>query len=631
MPGLPPPGAEAPRLGPPGDAPFHGPRAVAQSPPPAAVTSTIPLPSVGYPMACGEVFAQGCAAPDCPGEGVHGAMDGMADAEAGRRPGPRTGGTGSPAEGVLSFNEDLHVGLVSGRAAALLGLSRAGRQAQSLHELFETSPRLDRDAVAALMAACLAATLPEADPEATFRLPGAPGLTFALRRASPGSWIIAIGADHGPGAGGFDPLTGLADRAMFEARLAAALDRPARRRSGNAVLLCDLEGIRAINQVLGHATGEDVLRAASRRLQAAVRDADLVARLAGEEFAVLQTEVADASHASTLAERLVDLLRRPYLISGETLVITPRIGIAVAPADGEAAAQLLRRAAMARNETPAEGAGGHRRFSPEMDCRWQELRALETALRRAVAEDEFELHYQPQVALPEGRLTGFEALIRWRHPERGMLSPALFLPVAEKLGLMRRIGSWVLREACRIAARWPDPLTVAVNLAPAQLEDGTLPEEVEAALRESGLPASRLELEVTEGVLLATADSALRQLLALRARGVGIAMDDFGTGHSSLTQLRVFPFDRLKIDRSFVQDLPRGGDAAAIVRAVAGLGRSLGIAVTAEGVETEDQLRDLRAEGCNAAQGYLFGRPVPETMVGGVIGQLRDAQPVALG
>lgn len=587
-------------------------------------------------MRCGGAPAQGCAAPDGPVEGVGGAMDGMTEAEAGRRPGPAAGGrtqaAGGVAEGLLTFNEDLHVGLLSGRAVALLGLSRTGREARSLHEALEASPRLDREATAALMAACLAATLPEADAETSLHLPGAPGLRFRIRRAAGASWALSIRPDALLGAGGTDPLTGLADRTMFEARLGAALDRPSRRRAGGAVLLCELEGIRAINQVLGHATGEDLLRAAARRLQAAVRDADLVARLAGEEFAVLQTEVADAAHASALAGRLVELLGRPYLIGGETLVIAPRIGIAVAPADGEEAATLMRRAAMARNEAPAEGQGGFRRFSPEMDRRWQELRALEAALRRAVAEHQFELHYQPQVTLPEGRLTGFEALIRWRHPERGLLSPAVFLPVAERLGLMRRIGTWVLREASRAAAAWPAPLSVAVNLAPAQLEDGRLPEEVEAALQAAGLPPSRLELEVTETVLLATADSALRQLLTLRARGVGIAMDDFGTGHSSLTQLRVFPFDRLKIDRSFVQDLTQGGDAAAIVRAVAGLGRSLGIAVTAEGVETEDQLRGLSAEGCDAAQGYLFGRPVPLAMVPAVIdGLSRPREAMAQG
>lgn len=577
-----------------------------------------------------------CGTPDGPGGGMSGAMDGMTEAEGGPRPvsapGAAPGSAAGPAEGLITFNEDLHLGLLSGRAVALLGLTRRGREARSLHEALGASPRLDRDATAALMAACLGATLPGADPETTLRLPGAPGLCFRIRRAAGASWALAILAEDAFGAGGTDPLTGLADRTMFEARLGAALDRPARRRSGHAVLLCELEGIRAVNQVLGHATGEDLLRAAARRLQAAVRDADLVARLAGEEFAVLQTEIAEPAHAASLARRLVELLGRPYLIGGETLVITPRIGIAVAPADGEEAGTLMRRAAMARNEAPADGAGGFRRFSPEMDRRWQELRALEAALRRAVVEDQFELHYQPQVSLPDGRLTGFEALIRWRHPERGLLSPDVFLPLAERLGLMRRIGGWVLREACRAAAAWPAPLSVAVNIASAQLEDGRLPEEVEAALHAAGLPPARLELEVTETVLLASTDSALRQLRALRERGVGIAMDDFGTGHSSLTRLRAFPFDRLKIDRSFVQDLPRGGEAAAIVRAVAGLGRSLGIAVTAEGVETEEQLRGLSAEGCDAAQGYLFGRPVPPAQVPAVIAALsRPRLPMTQG
>ncbi len=553
-------------------------------------------------------------------------MDGMAEAAGATRSGTRDAAAGSGSEGILSFGDDLRVGLVSGRAALLLGLSRQGRRARGLAELLEASPRLDRDATAGLAAACLAATMPDGEAAADLRLSGAPGLRFAIRRAGPGSFVLGIAPDPVLVAGGgVDPLTGLADRAMFQARLAAALDRPPRRRGGVAVLLCDLEGIRAVNQALGHAVGEDLLRAAARRLQAAVRDGDLVARLAGEEFAVLQSEVADPAHAAALAGRLVDLLGRPYLISGESIVVAPRIGIAVAPADGSEAPLLLRRAAMARHETRASGGGSWRRFSAEMDLRWRESRALEAALRIAVAEEQFELHYQPQVGLPEGRLTGFEALIRWRHPERGLLAPGFFLPMAERLGLMARIGTWVLRAACRAAVDWPAGLRVAVNLSPAQFEDGSLPATVDAALAESGLAPGRLELEVTETVLLASGDAALDQLRELRLRGVGIAMDDFGTGHSSLTQLRAFPFDRLKIDRSFVQDLPAGGDARAIVRAVTGLGRSLGIAVTAEGVETADQLQDLLREGCDAAQGYLFGRPVPASAVPEVIACLAGA------
>lgn len=558
-------------------------------------------------------------------------MDGMAEAGGAPKPhkAPGRGQLAAAAletlpDGVISFDPDLRVGLVSGRAAALLGLQRTARHAQGICDLLEASPRLDREAVSVLAAACLTATLPDHDPEADLRLAGAPGLRFGIRRATVGTWVLAITPETAlAGGGGTDPLTGLSDRAMFEARLAAAIDRPARRRGGCAVLLVDLEGIRAVNQVLGHAIGEDLLRAAARRLQAAVRDGDLVARMAGEEFAVLQSEVTDPVQAAALAARLVELLGRSYLIAGESVGITPRIGIALAPTDGAEAALLLRRAAMARHDAPTDGQGSWRRFSPEMDARWQEARLMEAALRRAVAEDQFELHYQPQVTLPDGIVTGFEALIRWRHPDRGLLAPGAFLPLAERLGLMRRIGGWVLRAACEAAMRWPGALSVAVNLAPAQFEDGRLPETVAALLDEFGLAPHRLELEVTETVLLANGDAALAQLLALRDAGVRIAMDDFGTGHSSLTQLRVFPFDRLKIDRSFVKDLPLRGDAPAIVRAVTGLGRSLGIAVIAEGVETEAQLRELLAEGCEAAQGYLFGRPVPVSQVPAVIDQLR--------
>lgn len=319
----------------------------------------------------------------------------------------------------------------------------------------------------------------------------------------------------------------------------------------------------------------------------------------------------------------MDLLGRPYLVSGETVVVVPRIGVAIAPADGAEASLLLRRAAMARHETPLEGSGAWRSFRVEMDRRWQEARSMEAALRVAVAEEEFELYFQPQVSLRDGgRLTGFEALIRWPHAERGLIPPSSFLPLAERLGLMRRIGTWVIQAACRSAACWPAGLTVAVNVAPSQFEEGGLPEVISQALAATGLAPERLEVEVTESVLLASGDSALGQLLALRDMGVRIAMDDFGTGYSSLTQLRVFPFDRLKIDRSFVKDLPEAGGAAAIVRAVTGLGHSLGIPVTAEGVETRVQLDELIREGCDAAQGFYFGRPVPECALAEVIARL---------
>jgi diguanylate cyclase (GGDEF)-like protein len=552
-------------------------------------------------------------------------MDGMADADIGRR--PRSDGAATPVpDAVLAFDADLRIGHVSPRAATLLGLARVRRTLAGMSDLLEASPRLDRDATAALVASAIAAVsavrqdivaepMPAPEP---IRLAGAPGLRFAILHTGPAAWILGIEEEIGlPGGGGADHVTGLADRAMFEARLAAALDRPPRRRAGLAVMVCDIDGIRPVNQVLGHAVGEELLRAAGRRLRAALRESDLVARLAGEEFAILQADVVEPSQAQALAARLVDLLARPYLIAGETIALTPRIGIAIAPLDGADAGLLIRRAGLARNDAGA--GGGWQRFAPEMDARFRETRAMEIALRRAVEGRQFELHFQPQVALPEGRLTGFEALIRWRHPERGLVPPIEFLPVADRLGLMDRIGTWVLREACRVAAGWPSHLRVAVNIAPAQFDRDALPQAVREALAEAGLAPERLELEVTESVLLASEDKALDQLRVLRGMGVHIAMDDFGTGYSSLTQLRVFPFDRLKIDRSFVRDLCAGGDAAAIVRAVAGLGRSLGIRVTAEGVETEAQLEGLRAEGCDAAQGYLFGRPVPATDLPAVI------------
>ncbi|MFN8983490.1 MAG: putative bifunctional diguanylate cyclase/phosphodiesterase, partial [Alphaproteobacteria bacterium] len=293
------------------------------------------------------------------------------------------------------------------------------------------------------------------------------------------------------------------------------------------------------------------------------------------------------------------------------VTVTPRLGFVLAPEDGTDAPGLIRCAGLARSSLEVENEALPRwsRFSPDMDVRAKAQRNAEAALRRAILEHQFELHYQPLIALPAGRLTGFEALIRWRHPETGLVPPGDFLPLAEKLGLMGRIGDWVIREACRTAAQWPKSLSVSVNIAPAQFKDGRLVETLRAALKESGLPSERLELEVTETVLLPASGDAPAQLASIRALGCHIAMDDFGTGYSSLTQLRSFPFDRLKIDRSFIRDLPESAQSLAILRSVVGLGRSLGIAVTAEGVETPDQMRLLILEGCNSAQGYLIGKP----------------------
>ena len=513
----------------------------------------------------------------------------------------------------LTFDTSLQIGALGQGAIGLLGLGRgSATRFTSLSDLLDSSPRLEPNAAAALMQACAAATWNPVEDEREVALEGAPGLGFTIRHAGSGTWALAIqGRNNLPGGGGLDTVTGLADFAMFSARVATALVRPGRRPARIAVHVLDLDGLRHVTTNLGHAAQEELLRAAARRLSAAVRGTDLVARLAGDEFAILQADVSAASQAEAMAKRLTALLGHPYLVLGETVTVTPRLGFVLAPEDGNDASLLLRCAGLARSSLEQEAPATPRwcRFSADMDARAKAQRNAEAALRNAVCAQQFELHYQPLISLPAGRLTGFEALIRWRHPEAGLVPPGDFLPLAEKLGLMGRIGDWVIREACRTAARWPKSLSVAVNIAPAQFKDGRLLDTLRTALKETGLAPHRLELEVTETVLLPASGDAPAQLAAIRALGCHIAMDDFGTGYSSLTQLRSFPFDRLKVDRSFIRDLPESAQSLAILRSVVGLGRSLGIAVTAEGVETPDQMRLLILEGCNSAQGYLIGKP----------------------
>lgn len=513
----------------------------------------------------------------------------------------------------LTFDTSLQIGALGQGALGLLGLGRGtATRFNSLSDLLDSSPRLDPGATAALVQACAAATWNPEEDEREVLLDGAPGLSFAIRNAGTGTWALAIhGRNSLPGGGGLDGITGLADFAMFSARVSTALIRPGRRPASIAVHALDLDGLRSVSANLGHAAQEELLRAAARRLSAAVRGTDLVARLAGDEFAILQTGATAPFQAEAMARRLTGLLAHPYLVLGETVSVMPRLGFVLAPDDGNDATTLLRCAGLARSSLEAESEATPRwcRFSPDMDARAKAQRSAETALRSAVCAHQFELHYQPLIALPSGRLTGFEALIRWRSPEKGLVPPNEFLPLAEKLGLMGRIGDWVIREACRTAAKWPGDLCVSVNIAPAQFKVGRLVETLRLALAETGLAPQRLELEVTETVLLPASGDAPAQLAAIRALGCHIAMDDFGTGYSSLTQLRSFPFDRLKVDRSFIRDLPESAQSLAILRSVIGLGRSLGIAVTAEGVETADQMRLLILEGCNSAQGYLIGKP----------------------
>jgi predicted signal transduction protein with EAL and GGDEF domain len=327
-----------------------------------------------------------------------------------------------------------------------------------------------------------------------------------------------------------------------------------------------------------------------------------------------------------LAQHLIDAIAAPYEIDGHSVVIGTSIGIAVAPGDGNDPDAILKNADLALYRAKAEGRSLYRFFEAAMDARMQARRLLELDLRSALGLDQFELMYQPLVDLASAEVKSFEALLRWRHPERGLVSPAEFIPLAEEIGLINQIGAWVLRRACAEAATWPDDLAVAVNLSPAQFTSKSLVLDVVTALGGSGLAARRLELEITEAVLLHDTDATLATLNHLKELGVRISMDDFGTGYSSLSYLRKFPFDKLKIDQSFIRDLASRPESMAIVRAVAGLGRSLGISTTAEGVETIDQLRTVKAEGCTQVQGYLLSRPVAPGDVRRVLAAFAEAR-----
>ena len=377
-----------------------------------------------------------------------------------------------------------------------------------------------------------------------------------------------------------------------------------------AVLCLDLDRFKPINDSFGHAVGDSLLRAVADRLRTHVRGRDVVARLGGDEFAVLY-RVEDAAGAAALAQRLIGVISAPYRLDGLTVEIGMSVGIALAAAGAGEIERLLKEADMALYEAKADGRGTFRLFEPQMDETARERLGLERELREALVQDRFELHYQPLVDLSANRITGMEALVRWRHPERGLVSPAVFIPLAEETGLIVPLGEWVLGQACRDAADWPADISVAVNVSPLQLRHRGFAQSVLTALAVSGLKATRLELEITESVLLEDTEANLETLHSLRRLGVRISMDDFGTGYSSISYLRRFPFDKIKIDRSFVRDCAAQSEAGAIIRAIVSLGASLGITTLVEGVETEPQLAAVRAEGAREVQGFLFSPPRP--------------------
>ena len=408
-----------------------------------------------------------------------------------------------------------------------------------------------------------------------------------------------------------DPLTGLPNRLLLRERLAEALARLQRSGEACALLLIDLDRFKPVNDTLGHPVGDALLAKVADRLRSTVRPTDTVARIGGDEFVILQTDIREAGNTQALARRIVDLIGRTYMVDGHLLTIGASVGVALAPADGESADKLLKNADLALYRAKLDGRGTYRFFEPEMDARMQARRRLELDMRQALARREFQLHYQPQLQLDDDRLIGCEALIRWKHPERGSVSPLDFIPLAEEIGLIVPIGEWVIRQACRDATTWPAGMSVAVNVSPAQFKSDRLVETIISALASSGLSAKRLEVEITEGVLLQESEKTLQTLHRLRELGVRVSMDDFGTGYSSLSYLRSFPFDKIKIDRSFVKDLSSKPDGDAIIRAIAGLGKSLGMTTVAEGVETPEQMQRIRDEGCTDVQGYLISRPIP--------------------
>jgi diguanylate cyclase (GGDEF)-like protein/PAS domain S-box-containing protein len=414
-----------------------------------------------------------------------------------------------------------------------------------------------------------------------------------------------------------DALTGLTNRVLFRQRLNEALARMRREDHGLAIHCLDLDHFKSVNDTLGHPVGDALLREVSERLLRCARETDTVSRLGGDEFAIIQDAVKTPEEVGVLATRLLDVIGQPYRLEGHDLVVNVSVGIAFAPSDGEDPDILLKNADMALYRAKDEGRATYRFFEPEMDARLQARRVLEVELRAALQLQQFELYYQPLMDLQTSKILGFEALIRWRHPERGLVSPLEFIPLAEDIGLIVPIGEWVLRQACSEAATWPENMLVAVNISPAQFANKNLVPSILLGLASAGLSAHRLELEVTESILLQESENNLRVLYQLRALGVRIAMDDFGTGYSSLSYLRRFPFDKIKLDRSFVSDMAGDPECAAIIRAIAGLAEGLHMTTTAEGVETQEQLERLRAEGYTEGQGYLFSRPLP-------VGDLRE-------
>ena len=534
--------------------------------------------------------------------------------------------------GLLTFDRNLDVLFSNARLGSVLGIAPAILERPVCLTTLLESSAFESDAVQLAHEACLVAVNTGSD---TANQPlmlhsGSRCFTQQLIGLRDGTWMALfeeVTDRRAAEASALedamrDPLTSLPNRQLFEKRSSAAMAEAdmgsvVQGGTGHAVMLVDLDRFKAVNDTLGHPIGDGLLRLVAKRLRSVSRQLDSVARLGGDEFALLISPAPDYAHLGRLATRVVDMVGRPYLVNGHLVNVGASVGIAVYPQDGRTHDQLLRSADLALYASKKAGRGTWTFFEPAMDACALARRSLEVDLRKALPLREFELHYQPQIDLEQDAVVGFEALVRWRHPERGLVSPADFIPLAEEIGLIGPLGEWVMQEACREAMRWPSNISVAVNVSPHQFANTTrLLHVVAQALEASGLPGERLEIEITEGVLLRNEEAVLSALRQLRAMRVHVAMDDFGTGYSSLSQLHSFPFDKIKIDRSFVKDRGDTDGQSAIIRAITALGASLGMSTIAEGVETAGQLDRIRAEGCTSVQGYLFSRPVPVEQIG---------------
>ena len=421
-----------------------------------------------------------------------------------------------------------------------------------------------------------------------------------------------------------DALTNLPNRVLFRVHLERELKLIGRGEKV-AVLFLDLDHFKNVNDFLGHPIGDALLQMVAERLTKSVRDSDVVARLGGDEFAIIQSHADQPTQATALAQRPLDIVGTPYALDDHQIVVGVSVGIALAPTGGMSADDILKNADLALYRAKADGRATYRFFEPAMDAQMQARRHLELDLRRALVNQELTLFFQPLISVATRRVLSFEALLRWRHPTRGLVQPGTFIPLAEEVGLIVPIGKWVLEQACQEAVKWPEEIRLAVNVSAIQFRVPGLVEATTQALRCSGLAPGRLDIEITESVLMDNSQANLVILGQLRDLGVRISMDDFGTGYSSLSYLQSFPFDKIKIDQCFVRDLGRKDASSAIIGAVVHLGRALGMTVVAEGIETEAQLEKITAEGCAEGQGYLFSKPCPASSIGSLMERLNQS------